>query len=80
MALELRITLVKGKTSEVTSKAMGSGQEVGWLIEHPFQAIGKVYDSYKEAEKAVDDENKAWKQALKIQKEAQERRRKTEPE
>lgn len=71
-ALELRDTLVKGKTSEVTTKAMGFGQEVGWLIEHPAQAIGKVYDAYKEAQKAVDDENKAWEQALKIQKEVRE--------
>ena len=77
--LELRKALVKGKTSEKTVKAAGVGQETGWLIEHPAQAIGKVYDAYKEAEKAVKEENNAnerWLEKQKEAKEAQEKRTK----
>lgn len=71
-AIELRDILSKGKISKITGKARMTGQEVGWLVEHPAQAIGKVYDAYQEAVKAVDDENKAWEQALEKQKEAKE--------
>ena len=78
-AVDLHSALVKGKAFELKNKAMGAGQEVGWLIEHPAQAIGKVYDKYKEAQQAVEEYNRAMEQCLKKQKEVkeqQERRRK----
>ncbi|HYR21523.1 MAG TPA: hypothetical protein VEP30_01185 [Chthoniobacterales bacterium] len=70
--LELRTALVEGKTSKQTfgSGEQLSGQDVGWLVEHPAQAIGKVYDSYKSAEKAVAENNRSNEQWLSKQKEA----------
>lgn len=45
--------------------AYGPGQEWGWCIEHPFQATGKMYDDLNEA---IDAKNKAYEQALELQK------------
>lgn len=76
--LELRKVLAKGKTSKEAKvvKVAGVGQDTGWLIEHPAQAIGKVYDKYKEAEKAVKEENEANERWLEKQKEAKEAKEK----
>lgn len=71
--LELRKVLVKGKISEKKIMILASGQDTGWLIEHPAQAIGKVYDKFKEAEKAVKEENDANERWLEKQKEEREK-------
>lgn len=72
-AIKTRQTLVEGKTSKGEYRLVGVGQDTGWLIEHPAQAIGKTYDKYKEWEKAVEEENKANERWLEKQKEAKEK-------